>query len=628
MLVASSAGASALAAVLSHTRLLDILTSATALMRAQPTLLEVSAAAPCRVIVVGDTHGQFHDVCHLLDKFGLPSAERTYVFNGDYVDRGAWGVETLAMLLTLKLALPGHIHLLRGNHESAMCTRYYGFMAELNAKYGRNAKELYSACKRLFSQLPISALIQGNTLILHGGLFRHPTPPAPRNKQKRKRKGAAPAEAEVTIGTLQDLRASSKGGLDPDGRKQSTLATDVLWSDPSATEGLGTNDTRGVGLLFGPDITKAFLLDNKLRLVLRSHEGPDARDRRNELPNMLQGHSLDHETSAGNLMTVFSAPDYPQFIQDGDSRHNNLGAVAVLSAPDYCMPEMCTFSAVLPRPEATAYYDFSFPNSDEEMTWPEDGGSELGCSSAGGSSGCTSNVSEAQQEEHSPEAAAAKAANEASSSEQLPCFSHCTPHGVPRSPAPNLGLGPLAAPPSVEAGHGAPASLDLQRDESAAPAGAVASAAVVVVVVASAAVGSTVDTDSAAKDTASPPTEPEAPVASLTPGSRCEAQTVASLSQGSGCGLAVVAGSEPVAAGESQGCQSCAAAAEEAAGESGAALPRCNSSGSGTAAAGAVPAVDVAGTGLPEDDIERPARRRHQALHGEQHVAAADTQGP
>lgn len=52
---------------------------------------------------------------------------------------------------------------------------------------------------------------------LHAGLFRHPTPPKPRNKQKRKRKGAASEEAEITIGTLQDLRASSKGGLDPDG---------------------------------------------------------------------------------------------------------------------------------------------------------------------------------------------------------------------------------------------------------------------------------------------------------------------------------------------------------------------------------------------------------------------------
>lgn len=50
-------------------------------------------------------------------------------------------------------------------------------------------------------------------------------------------------------------------------------------------------------------------------------------------------------------MTVFSAPDYPQFIQAGDSRYENLGAVAILSAPDYCVPEMRTFSAVLPRPE-------------------------------------------------------------------------------------------------------------------------------------------------------------------------------------------------------------------------------------------------------------------------------------
>lgn len=52
---------------------------------------------------------------------------------------------------------------------------------------------------------------------------------------------------------------------------------------------------------------QAFLLDNKLRLVLRSHEGPDARDRRNELPNMLQGHSLDHETSGASDALCFTA---------------------------------------------------------------------------------------------------------------------------------------------------------------------------------------------------------------------------------------------------------------------------------------------------------------------------------
>jgi hypothetical protein len=51
------------------------------------------------------------------------------------VDRGAWGVETLALLLAWKVALPRHVLLLRGNHESTYCTKYYGFQGELTAKY-------------------------------------------------------------------------------------------------------------------------------------------------------------------------------------------------------------------------------------------------------------------------------------------------------------------------------------------------------------------------------------------------------------------------------------------------------------------------------------------------------------
>lgn len=56
-----------------------------------------------------------------------------------------------------------------------------------------------------------------------------------------------------------------------------------------------------------------FLEENGLRLVLRSHEGPDARYRRDDLPSMAAGFTIDHVTPAGRLMTVFSAPDYPQF---------------------------------------------------------------------------------------------------------------------------------------------------------------------------------------------------------------------------------------------------------------------------------------------------------------------------
>lgn len=56
-----------------------------------------------RVVVVGDIHGQLHDVLFLLRDAGFPSEECTFVFNGDYVDRGAWGLETFLLLLAWKV---------------------------------------------------------------------------------------------------------------------------------------------------------------------------------------------------------------------------------------------------------------------------------------------------------------------------------------------------------------------------------------------------------------------------------------------------------------------------------------------------------------------------------------------
>ncbi len=79
------------------------------------------------------------------------------------------------------------------------------------------------------------------------------------------------------LGSLADLRASGKGGMDPNGMGSTVLATDVLWSDPVKQPGLQTNDVRGVGLVYGPDVTEMFLRENGVSLILRSHEGPDAR---------------------------------------------------------------------------------------------------------------------------------------------------------------------------------------------------------------------------------------------------------------------------------------------------------------------------------------------------------------
>lgn len=48
---------------------------------------------------------------------GPPSEDHIVIFNGDFIDRGAFGLEVLMLLLALKIALPGCVHLNRGNHE-------------------------------------------------------------------------------------------------------------------------------------------------------------------------------------------------------------------------------------------------------------------------------------------------------------------------------------------------------------------------------------------------------------------------------------------------------------------------------------------------------------------------------
>ena len=58
---------------------------------------------------------------------------------GDFVDRGAWGLEVLVLLACWKLVHPKQVTILRGNHECTTCTHMYGFRSEVLAKYGPKA---------------------------------------------------------------------------------------------------------------------------------------------------------------------------------------------------------------------------------------------------------------------------------------------------------------------------------------------------------------------------------------------------------------------------------------------------------------------------------------------------------
>lgn len=88
----------------------------------QPMLLELNPP----VIVCGDIHGQYEDLLSIFERLG-PPPERSYLFLGDYVDRGKKSLEVYCLLMALKIKYPLNFFLLRGNHECSDLNKVYGF---------------------------------------------------------------------------------------------------------------------------------------------------------------------------------------------------------------------------------------------------------------------------------------------------------------------------------------------------------------------------------------------------------------------------------------------------------------------------------------------------------------------
>lgn len=229
----------------------------------EKSLADIEVEPEVEISVCGDTHGQFYDLVNIFKINGNPSQTNPYLFNGDFVDRGSFSVEVVITLIAWKLLYPNHFFMSRGNHESKNLNKLYGFEGEVRNKYDDKIYELFSM---LFCSLPLCHVINKKIFVVHGGLF---------------------SKDNVS---LDDIRSIDRFREPTD----SGLFCECLWSDPCQAYGR-LPSKRGVGLSFGPDVTKKFLEYNNLEMVVRSHEVKQ------------EGYEVDHD---GKLVTVFSAPNY------------------------------------------------------------------------------------------------------------------------------------------------------------------------------------------------------------------------------------------------------------------------------------------------------------------------------
>ena len=228
------------------------------IIKVQKMLVELEAP----LHVCGDIHGQYYDLLRIFEHCGYPG-EYNYLFLGDYVDRGKQSLETVCLLLCYKIKYPEKVTLLRGNHESSVTNRIYGFYDECKRRYNIR---LWKSFTELFNYLPVAALIDDKILCMHGGL-------------------------SPDLKSIENIKDISRPTEIPD----NGLLCDLLWSDPDKEAVEYDENDRGVSVIFGEKVVTDFNKKNDLDLIIRAHQVVD------------DGYEF---FANRQLITIFSAPNY------------------------------------------------------------------------------------------------------------------------------------------------------------------------------------------------------------------------------------------------------------------------------------------------------------------------------
>uniref|UniRef100_A0A915A1F0 Serine/threonine-protein phosphatase n=3 Tax=Parascaris univalens TaxID=6257 RepID=A0A915A1F0_PARUN len=244
--------------MLTESEIIELCYRARELFWQQPTMIELSAP----INICGDIHGQFEDLVALFTLNGFPPT-KSYLFLGDYVDRGPYSLECIVLLFAYKVMYPDRITLLRGNHESRPVNKQYGFYLECTNRY---SVVLYECFQFAFYCMPFCARIEKRILCMHGGISEG----------------------------LTDLTQLERIERPCDIPDMGVLA-DLTWADPDPTITGYEESPRGAASVFGEDALKTFCDNLGLELIVRAHQV------------VQDGYEFFGDR---HLVTIFSAPNY------------------------------------------------------------------------------------------------------------------------------------------------------------------------------------------------------------------------------------------------------------------------------------------------------------------------------
>ncbi|MHC1591391.1 MAG: metallophosphoesterase [Candidatus Helarchaeales archaeon] len=212
----------------------------------EPILIELESVR--RVLIIGDTHGDFKVSKHVLDKY-LDVKDLKIVFLGDYVDRGPFQIQNINFLFKMKQEFPDKLILLRGNHEWREMNLNYGFNLVLSSHF-RGDDSIHDRYVNVFSQMPIAVRIKKpNVILLHGGI-----PLVPRGDG---------------VVLLDEIRQIPKGITE---FWENDVLDQIQWNDPKEYVNTFEPSARGIGYYFGKEVFKEFMTANEIDYCVRSHE--------------------------------------------------------------------------------------------------------------------------------------------------------------------------------------------------------------------------------------------------------------------------------------------------------------------------------------------------------------------